>query len=721
MVQGTRRDQVRADIIYIPPNYIDEANHSITAQDDTLYDQPDTPAPLFAVRAFKTAIFGTPAARSYQTNEESTTMIDKKPAPVVAPAPSSFQSPAPKPNGILLTPGTGTTRRKSVSFRHDVKAGANHAATENESGDALFNSASKQSRPKSKLQQALENSRSKNNKKSGPEPNDPAEDVWEEVSDTEDRDTDETVDFNAPRSQSGKYWKSCFESYHKDAKAEMEKLIKYKELAKSYAKMKDSEALDLQQKLKEEQDRVAQMERKVAELANQIRSSREKGTEEGSQEDKKMMSELALQTRLAMDYREKVEELEDLLDHAGQEPEMNRGKRLGKNITSPRTQKTLLETQRELRRARAQVKELGDLKDEVSRLKGDLAAEKLKSKKLTDENRKLAADLSRSSAKVVDLEKEVDDAKSEARQKERDFKRLQREHDQFKENAKARVSEATQVLERKNDDIATLKKEIRSLKLDKSREHERETRLATDRDNLRKRYSALANNQPTETVEVDEGITAKLDAYDASRRRSMNVQSLPQLSQASRSDTESRQKENKPAVLDEPITRARDLRRRGRPEIGGISSSSSALSERENLRETRPAVTHNRHSFPSGRDIDELTLPPIRSQTSKPDSDLRRRESSRSIRRTTRNPEPTRPSSADDELPKIDLVHGRFERLGNAPTVTVDMNTSMAWDINASKTSLPADRHAAAIARLQRKKMEKARGLGRGKENTPMV
>jgi myosin heavy subunit len=642
-------------------------------------------------------------------------MIDKKPAPAAAaPVASNFQSPAPKPPGILLTPGTGTTRRKRVSFGHDVKAGANHP-TDDDSGNALFNSANKdkQSRPKSKLQQALENSRSKSKKSAEPtnprpETKDPVEDVWEEVSDAEDRDPDVTVDLNIPQSQSGKYWKSCFESYHADAKAEMEKLVKYKELAKSYAKMKDSEALDLQQKLQEERDRVQQMEKKVAELANQIRTSREKGTEVGGRKDNEMMVELAKQTALAMDYREKLDELEDLLDHSGQESEASKMRRVGKHVTSPRTQKTLIETQRELRRARAQVKELGDLKAEVSRLKAELSAEKQKSGKLAEENRKLAGDLSRSGAKVVDLEKELDESRSEARQKERELRTLKSEHAQLKENAKSRFSEAEQVRQKKNEAISSLKDEIRSLKADMGRDADRETRLRGDRENLRKRYSQLANNP---TLELDEGnTTAKLDGYDIGRRRSMsNGLSLPRLSYNIHLDTEARHKENTPTHKDEALPTPRTLRERKRPEIG-TSSSSSALSERDNLQETRreTATAHNRHSYPSVAEPQHYEKP------EKPVGDLRRRDSRGSIRRKAE----MRPSLVDDEARGIDLVQGRFARLGGP---TTDVNTSVAWDINTSKTTLPPERRAAAIARLQQRKAEKARSLGRDKENMPMV
>jgi DNA repair exonuclease SbcCD ATPase subunit len=641
-------------------------------------------------------------------------MADKKvafPPAKPAPAPASFQSPAPKPPGILLTPGTGTARRKRVSFGKDVKAGANHV-TDDDSGATLFSNSKQQRTNKTKLQQALENSRSKS-KKAEPVPDKKDEDVWEEVDDDADPEVtaDVTVDLNLPQSQSGKYWKSCFESYHADAKAEMEKLVKYKSLAKSYAKMKDSEALDLQQKLQEERDRVAQMEKKVAELSNQIRTSREKGAEVGGEKDNEMMVELAKQTRLALDYREQVEELEDLLDKAGQEPGIK--KRATKYVTSPRTQKTLMETRQELRRARAQVKELGELKDEVTQVKSELASEKSKTRKLVDENKKLAGDLSRSGAKVVDLEKQLDEFKTEARQKDRELRRLQKEHDALKEKAKARVSEATEVLQSKNETIAKLESELRRLKEEK-KEMTQEIKLHEDRHDLRRRYSALAN---TKAYEVDGGtLTAKLNEYDLQRRNS-----APRLSHDIHLDRESEYKENK-AINDEAekaVANSRALRHRVRTDIGA-SSSSSALSERENLQDTRketaPAHHHHRRSHPSAKDTTEPSLPTL--PYDKPLHDLRRRESKRAIRRSkTAEEVAVRPISADGDTDGIDLMRDRFARLG----ATTDMNTSMAWDISTSKANLPADRRAAAVARLLRKRAEKERRAGNNKENMPLA
>lgn len=70
---------------------------------------------MFAARALKSALFGTPAPPADDTTVEIKTEIqgvaDKDPRS------SKCYSMSPtKPPGILLTPGTATARRKTVSF-----------------------------------------------------------------------------------------------------------------------------------------------------------------------------------------------------------------------------------------------------------------------------------------------------------------------------------------------------------------------------------------------------------------------------------------------------------------------------------------------------------------------------------------------------------------------------------------------------------------------------
>lgn len=697
------------DINPIAPDRISARKLTRPTPDDTQIEQPDTPAPVFAVRALKTALFGTPAPKSYQPSDAAADMPDDR-----APAAGASDTPA-RPAGILLTPGTGTTRRKRVSFGHDVKA--------EENGKVEADAGAAGTRPRTRLTQALEESRRR--KKQQPvssEANQPQaqpkdlDDVWEEVDD--DRDPDMTVDLNEPHSRSGKYWKSCFESYHADAKAEMEKLVKYKQLAKSYAKMKDSEALDLQQKLGEEQERVRKMEDKVAELSRNIHAGRARG-DKGSRKDSEMVAELQEQKALAAQYRLQVEELEEILVSAGQEPDGDRKRRRAAGSTSPRTAKTLIETNRELGKARAQLKEFRHVQDELSRLKAELSAERAKSGKLVEENRKLAGDLSRSSSKVVDLEKQLDGSRNEARTKEREFRRLKSEHGQLKENAKARFSEAEQVVSKKNETISGLKDEIRSLKLENSEKLASREARKTQR---RKSYSETTHNKRSQEAVPQDSTVKMLDSIEPRGRSSTaNGLSLPQLPSNIHVDEDAKYgQDRKPDSHedDAPILTSRALRHRIATDLGKYRSSSSVLSDRANLqeaRQTEASGSSNRHPYPS-KHTTEQSLPTLpRTSNGHDDYNLRRKASRSSVHRKASE---IRPSSADSEAPQIDLMQSHFARLGDT------VNTSTAWDISTVKTNLPAERRAAAIARLQRKKAERARTErteSRKKENMPLV
>lgn len=150
-----------------PCNYTD-----CFSPDTAQVDQPDTPAPVFAARAFKAALFGSPSRR----HPASTARNSRRP-PLIE---RETGTPS-KPAGILLTPGTGTTRRKRVSFGHELaasKAAETNGTTEN------------------------------------------SDDEWEESEDSEANTNDATIDLNEPHSNSGRYWKEEYYKYHEGAKAE---------------------------------------------------------------------------------------------------------------------------------------------------------------------------------------------------------------------------------------------------------------------------------------------------------------------------------------------------------------------------------------------------------------------------------------------------------------------------------------------------------------------
>ncbi|KAH7152112.1 spindle pole body formation-associated protein-domain-containing protein [Dactylonectria estremocensis] len=429
----------------------DDAPDAVGDGDTTQIDQPDTPAPVFAARAFKSAIFGTPARPSDQP--ETRSMMDQD---------QDSKTPQ-RPQGILLTPGTGTSRRKRVSFGQDVGKKTN----------GRFVAKTTEAPQRSRLNEALENASQEEAKSVVQKPatrrvrDDESDDEWEEADD-EDVCQDITVDLNEPHSQSGKYWKGEFEKYHEDAKAEMEKLLKYKQLAKSYAKQKDAEAIQLAEMLKDEQQKVITMESQIAEGASKMVSKRGNRSEDTSPE---LLSTLTKQTALAVQYRTRVQELEDQLEDFLRDREddadaeaKGRRRRL---LTSPRTQKTLLDTQRELRRARNQVKELGELRDQVSTLKSQLRSAEKRATRVEMEG-KSESEAPPEGSRAQELRAQLRDVKEDSRKKDEELRALKKEFEVFRQDTKAREEDTKGVLERAHNKISDLKKEIRTLKASSS-------------------------------------------------------------------------------------------------------------------------------------------------------------------------------------------------------------------------------------------------------------
>ena len=464
---------------------------------------PETPAPVFAARALKSAIFGTPAPADDETvheaeqdENEAETMGAKKTKDL------QFSSLSPtKPQGILLTPGTATSRRKTVSFGHEVVDNAEQNANEKGSskscsvGKRHISAGSKVDRPlkSTRLTKALEDARGGRSGRGGTETSRSSSDLQllldlesknkeqgetrldrrpsksgksnqdlKELMTEGEFDGDMTMDLNEPHSQSGRYWKSEFEQYHEEAQAEMKKLMKYKNLAKSYAKKKDAEALNLAEKLKEEQRRVVSMDDKISKLSGQIAITGLDGEEDNSPE---LIRELARQTAMAVQYRAQVEEFRVALE--GNDEKTN-ASNSGNRFASPRTEQTLLDTHRELKKARDQLKDMSALRDEIRGLKQNLVTVEGATKKLQEENTKLTQELLHADLR---LEKEVE--KSEKRRqswqerlqkKEDAFQSLQKDYDTLKESAKSQRRDAEHLLKKRHDQAVELKKELASIK-----------------------------------------------------------------------------------------------------------------------------------------------------------------------------------------------------------------------------------------------------------------
>lgn len=471
--------------------------------EDPNLEPPETPAPVFAARALKSAFFGTPGPPADDTTIEVETKIDQ----IAGKDTRSFQhrniSPT-KPPGILLTPGTATARRKTVSFGSEVPDKSEKIV---EGETAAQN---KQNLPSQKLQafhkptrktpltRTLERAREAKSKKHNLERNrrssgsqrtliDLGQDIngfadtattqpsttkpstsqasnqelLLELVSGDDIEGDVTLDLNEPHSRSGKYWKSEYEQYHSEAKAEMQKLVRYKLLAKSYAQKTDAEKLELTEKLKEQQHQVVAMEDRISKLCAQISTAGFEGTGDESSD---LVKELARQTALAQQYKAQVEEFRDAMDGTTAKSTVGGGD----GVLPLRTEENLADTRRELRIAREQLKDSASLRKEMRDLREALSSAERTSSKLQAENAKLTQELVN-----ADLRLEEQKNKSEKRRQETEeqlqkkveaFKSLQQDYNTLKEKMKAQRGNAENILREKHEQAVQLRKELASMR-----------------------------------------------------------------------------------------------------------------------------------------------------------------------------------------------------------------------------------------------------------------
>lgn len=313
-----------------------------------LEEPPDTPAPLFAVKAIRSALFGTPHPDLNQTSTSMAPDHNSSTKRAVAPSESSKPlksstsssreaeanlnlNPIASPTkGILITPGAGTTRRKNVSFSELAfketkeqnscdKVGLMHGKNPFSQPDLNFPPI-KQTR-QTNLTKALYKAKLDGSKHGLDETlikDIAAKDVNPAVSESlpavkpeireaiTDLPADITVDLNKPFSRSGQHWKAEFEQYHKKSDREMKKIIKYGQSIKSYAVKKDSEVSNLGEKLQQELAKVATMEAKVTDLAAQLASARIDNPMETS-DQVRLVNDLTRQTALAIRFKQKAD------------------------------------------------------------------------------------------------------------------------------------------------------------------------------------------------------------------------------------------------------------------------------------------------------------------------------------------------------------------------------------------------------------------------------
>lgn len=239
----------------------------------TFIEAPETPAHQFAVKAFKRAVFGTPAPEDVNNagrklqKKTSPDLSSSKVPTILAPKEDAPPlSPSKQPGGILMTPGTANKGRKSVTFGAHVvdnegkRDNVIRSGIPNDCpgkfpspwtpGTELKSTIGSEQKPRTKLTAALMDARTTTQPRVGLAPK--ARD-----------DSDITIDLGAPRSNSGKYWKEQYDSYRERSEKEMKKIISKQQLAKNYAQKKDGEVTELVTKLEQERKRYRRREQEL--------------------------------------------------------------------------------------------------------------------------------------------------------------------------------------------------------------------------------------------------------------------------------------------------------------------------------------------------------------------------------------------------------------------------------------------------------------------------
>ncbi|WPG97934.1 Hypothetical protein R9X50_00071700 [Acrodontium crateriforme] len=249
-----------------------------------LVEPPETPAPVFAVRAFKHAIFGTPQTQQQPKPRRNSNTDHSRPrnhdaklqrpgmtrprsasdaqglwnAIEEAAVPDQAASPT---KGILMTPGTAGAKRKTVSFGDDIMENQERQGV-NFGGNDDKNHGVDKSRGRSKLTEALEQARDESAKRIS---------KYAKYNKTSDEELDVPKEFSEPKSESGIYWKAQYDIYRENTQREVKKLLTKQKVAKSFAKDKDEECAELTKQLEKERSKVQKLERRNADLENRLK------------------------------------------------------------------------------------------------------------------------------------------------------------------------------------------------------------------------------------------------------------------------------------------------------------------------------------------------------------------------------------------------------------------------------------------------------------------
>ncbi|KAK6437573.1 hypothetical protein LTR95_006228 [Oleoguttula sp. CCFEE 5521] len=272
----------------------------------TFADTPDTPAPVFAVRAFKHAIFGTPQTAQPKPRRHSHNDRDRqRPLPTAGRAPrpqmtrpksasdaitfaakqvAALPDPLASPTkGILMTPGTANAKRKTVTFGDHVDdEGAKKATQGSKSGlpddfpgkfpspwvataephevDGIAPGG--RERGRSKLTEELHRVRDESARRK----------LETHATDTASVDGNASVDMDEPTSESGIYWKREYDIYRANTTREVKKLVTKQRAAKSFAREKDQQCTELANELRQEKKKADKLQKRTADLEAQLKA-----------------------------------------------------------------------------------------------------------------------------------------------------------------------------------------------------------------------------------------------------------------------------------------------------------------------------------------------------------------------------------------------------------------------------------------------------------------
>ncbi|KAB8270208.1 spindle pole body formation-associated protein-domain-containing protein [Aspergillus minisclerotigenes] len=463
------------------------------ADNSKVLEPPETPAPVFAIRAFKSALFGTPGAddedqmerepnpKNLTANQPSRASLSLKPtigntsdAPIATKADvdMAVNAMASPTKSILVTPGTASNRRKTVSFGDGVvdnerKRGEspNKSSRTPLTSQWSINSSDGKAKPRSKLTQALMDSRDKSPKESDASQNPQsteARPVAQSAS-TEDDTGDDTINLNEPRSQSGKYWKAEFDSYRTKTTQEIRKLIQYRSAAKAYARKKDEEALRLAEKLKEEEVKVSEMERHVTQLASTMVGENSKADKE------QLVQELTKQTALALQYKHRVGLLRKLLEQHGvvnNDVEHIAGSSETTNDTPGDTAEELQKAQQALGEANTKLEEMKREQSEFAKLKDLAQSSEQKASNLEKENATLKQTLARVKQEMTKYEGRRKEKEAKLKQREAKLElRVQEYRERLKSTSQQHREQEEGLRESFNDERRRMQDQIDLLKL----------------------------------------------------------------------------------------------------------------------------------------------------------------------------------------------------------------------------------------------------------------